>query len=128
MDETTRGIVTKALESWRGAAVDRRMLLELRNEITSRTGRDRFAPLSDVVRWIRMVKKEMAKKSKTKAGGRAAPESRAITAPVGDRVFLQNISFEIAGMRRALERLMQQLDEVEASLGIKRAARAEETL
>jgi len=35
-------------------------------------------------------------------------------------VFLQNISFEVAGMRRTLERISQQLDALEKQLALKR--------
>ncbi len=58
--------------------------------------------------------KSKKSKPKSRVPARASEDAPGEFSP--ERVFLQNISFEIAGIRRSLERLSQQLDAIEKRL------------
>lgn len=123
MDEATAEIISRKLRAWEGQPIDNHKLVELRNEISTKTGKNKFAPFSNVKIWIKQVRKTMAKEkksgSKSKKAG-AQEYSVPPMSPVMDKVFLQTISYEIAGIRRAMERVSHQLDQVEKQLYLKR--------
>ncbi|MEM4389765.1 MAG: hypothetical protein QXG98_03805 [Candidatus Micrarchaeia archaeon] len=124
MDEEVAAIIRKKLKSWGDEKLNTAKLVELRKEITERTGKYKFAPFSNIKKWVREVKKTLSaeeRPAKKTATAKVTPAEE--TAPLlSDRVFLQNISFEIAGMRRTLERISQQLDMLERQLALKRGA------
>ncbi len=122
MDENVKKIIIDKLEEWgpeESITVTR--LAELRDEITKQTGKHKFLPYTNLRKWVREVKKEMKTTSKSKkkqakkeeAPAVAPTPQRAIISPFADRVFFQNFTYELTSMRKTLERISKQLDELE---------------
>jgi hypothetical protein len=61
-------------------------------------------------------KKEKEKVVKTKKVGEERTAPKAVISPFQDRVLFQNLSYEISSMRRALERISKQLNDLEGTL------------
>ncbi len=121
-DDKTIEIIKRKLREWKGQTIKKDMLIELRIAINKKN-----APFSNVRKWISATRKQMAaeeKASKKATSAPGAPSNVALrsTMPVplppapSERVYLQNIGYEIAGIRRALEKMTQQLDVVEKQL------------
>ncbi len=120
MDETVKGLIVEKLEEWGpDESITVAKLAELRDYITKKTGKHKFLPYTNLRKWVREVKKEMKitrrKKKTEKAPTVAQPPSpqRAIISPFADRVFFQNFTYELTTMRKTLERISKQLDELE---------------
>jgi leucyl aminopeptidase (aminopeptidase T) len=158
MDETILKITVARLRRWDGQPIDQKKLESLREEIYTKTKTNKFAPFSNIKKWIKAGRKEMAKKDKemakkagaaAKAKPRAAePVREAVTsskvqhsmdeiktemlpeppqevsmpkpAIVFDKVYLQTITYEMASMRQALDRIGRQLDKLERELNAHR--------
>ena len=163
MDETIIKIVKARLKRWEGQTLDKVKLNSLRTEIYDKTRTNKFAPFSNIKKWVHAARKAIAadakavaksaasaskksaaaSKSKSHASSPAAvhipPVSAAVQnslddiksemdltprqevvmpkAPVVlDKVYLQSISFEIAAMRSAMDRIGRQLDKLEREL------------
>ncbi len=137
LDDKVKAIITKKLAEWEGEALNADKLGELRELITKKTGKHKFLPYTNLKKWIREVKKEMrathtvgAKKKTTESEAEAqvatAPSPRpvhteelpqkTVMSPFADRVYFQNLAYEVGSMRRTLERISKQLDELENQL------------
>lgn len=151
MDEKTSGIITVYLKKWQGQVITKEMLEKLRDDIYKRTKKNKFAPFSNVKKWIKAVRKEMKAKEKAKAPAKAKgkkerekPEPHSLPARIEesitalkdevhmpappvemrlpkapilfDKVYLQNIQFEISNIRQMMERISRQLDKLEKEL------------
>lgn len=116
-------------------------LTKLKETIYKKTGKYKFLPYTNLKKWIKEVKSEMKEKDKgkkkvetkskskpkvkskkvVKEVGREIDESplqapKAVISPFQDRVLFQNLSYEISSMRRAIERISKQLDDLENTL------------
>jgi hypothetical protein len=158
MDDKTSKIIAGYLKKWQGQVITKEMLGKLRDDIHKKTRKNKFAPFSNVKKWIKAVRKQMkaekkAKEAKSapkaKAKGKkgrekAAPSSKSLPARVEesiqalkdevhmpappveielpkapivfDKVYLQNIQFEISSIRQLMERVSRQLDKLEKEL------------
>lgn len=156
MDETVMKIVVARLKRWEGQPIDKDKLEALRTEIYEKTKTNKFAPFSNVKKWIKGARKEIArqqkeaaKKGKAKGKGERREEkptsipevSAAVEAGmlelkeqmqprpiihqevpmqkppiVFDKVYLQSMTYEMASMRSALDRISKQLDKLEKEL------------
>ncbi len=158
MDETIIKIVKARLKRWEGQTLDKTKLDSLRTEIYEKTKTNKFAPFSNIKKWVHEARKQMAADAKAaaKSGAKkSAPSSKSKShapapahvpsvapavqnslddiksemdltprqevvmpkAPVVlDKVYLQSISFEIAAMRSAMDRIGRQLDKLEREL------------
>ncbi len=161
MDETIIKIVKARLKRWEGQTLDKNKLNSLRTEIYEKTKTNKFAPFSNIKKWVHAARKQMAADAKAaaKSGASASKKSSASAhskskahapahipnvpaavqsslddiksemdltprqevvmpkAPVVlDKVYLQSISFEIAAMRSAMDRIGRQLDKLEREL------------
>ena len=127
MDEQSKNIIKKKLQKLGDARLNKDNLKEIRDEISASTGHNKFASFKNVRKWVSMVKKELKKEQvssskKEKAKGPAV-EKAAPSVPnvaISDRVFMQTIGFEIAGIRRSMDRISNQLDELEKKLALKK--------
>jgi len=112
VDENVKRIILSYLAKWKTTRVSKDRLLELRDEIIKRTG-FKSLPLTMLKKWVRKTVKETAQAEKLKAiqyGGMP------IAAPVSEKAFLQSISFDLASMRRSLDRIANRLVEIEKEL------------
>lgn len=160
MDETIIKIVKARLKRWEGQTLDKAKLNSLRTEIYDKTRTNKFAPFSNIKKWVHAARKAIAADAKAAAKSAAkkssAPASKSKShsssapahipvvsfavqsslddiksemdltprqevvmpkAPVVlDKVYLQSISFEIAAMRSAMDRIGRQLDKLEKEL------------
>ncbi|MGB9635450.1 MAG: hypothetical protein ACP5H8_01170 [Candidatus Micrarchaeia archaeon] len=140
VDDNVKSIIMKKIEEWGDQPVNVARLSELRELITKKTGKHKFLPYNNLKKWVRDVKKEMRAMSKSKQTTsattkalqvpaqpqaqarqeqlvpRPAPQPVAVMSPFADRVYFQNLGYELSSMRRALERISKQLDELEAQL------------
>ncbi len=156
MDEAVMKIVIARLHRWEGQPVDQKKLQALRDEIYHKTRTNKFAPFSNVKKWIKASRKEMARREREaakKAKQKGKPEKRAekpteipevspeveagmieykaeiaskpivhqevnIPKPpiMFDKVYLQSMTYELASMRSALDRIAKQLDKLEKEL------------
>ncbi|MDE1798350.1 MAG: hypothetical protein KGH63_03010 [Candidatus Micrarchaeota archaeon] len=156
MDDAIIKITIAKLRRWEGQVIDQKKLESLRTEIYAKTKTNKFAPFSNIKKWIKAARKEMAKKEKEaakKAGAGAKAAAKAIReaepvvaatsarvqssmdqlkvemapeppqevampkpAIVFDKVYLQTITYEMASMRQALDRIGRQLDKLEREL------------
>ncbi|MFH1286021.1 MAG: hypothetical protein ABIH99_05565 [Candidatus Micrarchaeota archaeon] len=138
MDEQTKKIIkNKLLGPWGAQPLTKDALSELRGEIAKKTGKNKYAPFANVKKWIKDVKKEIKQELKTAMKTEEStktifrelprPPAPAIIAPspspIMDRVYLQTVSFEIAGIRKSMERISKQLDELEKQIASKGKAR-----
>lgn len=164
MDETIIKIVKARLKRWEGQTLDKVKLNSLRTEIYDKTRTNKFAPFSNIKKWVHAARKAIAadaksaakssasaakksaasaSKSKSHASSSAPAHIPAVSAAVQnslddiksemdltprqevvmpkapvvlDKVYLQSISFEIAAMRSAMDRIGRQLDKLEREL------------
>ncbi|MCX8200336.1 MAG: hypothetical protein N3G76_02610 [Candidatus Micrarchaeota archaeon] len=144
LDENVKKIILGKLKEWEGETITVARLGELRELITKKTGKHKFVPYTNIRKWIREVKKESKamEKARPEKGGKAqavpqpsTPQipkhtgpvvvamqpsadisSKAVISPFADRVYFQNLTYELSAMRRNLERISKQLDELEAQL------------
>ncbi len=162
MDETIIKIVKARLKRWEGQTLDKAKLNSLRTEIYDKTRTNKFAPFSNIKKWVHAARKHMAADAKAAAKSAAsaskksasASKSKSHSSPapahipavsaavqnslddiksemdltprqevvmpkapvVLDKVYLQSISFEIAAMRSAMDRIGRQLDKLEREL------------
>lgn len=134
LDDKVKSIIMKKIEEWGDQPINVARLSELREVITKKTGKHKFLPYNNLKKWIREVKKEMRTMPKTKqatktvatpavpaqptevAVPKPVPQPAAVMSPFADRVYFQNLGYELSSMRRALERISKQLDELEAQL------------
>lgn len=132
MDDKVKNIIMKKLKDWEGESITVSKLAELREIITKKTGKHKFLPYVNLRKWVREVKKEMramnkqksvsTQKTVAKTTAAAKPEAKvqsapsAIISPFADRVYFQNLTYELTSMRRTLERISKQLDELETQL------------
>ena len=164
MDETIIKIVKARLKRWEGQTLDKTKLDSLRAEIYEKTKTNKFAPFSNIKKWVHAARKVIAADAKaaaksgassSKKGGASSSSSKSKShapapahiptvapavqaslddiksemdltprqevvmpkAPVVlDKVYLQSISFEIAAMRSAMDRIGRQLDKLEREL------------
>ncbi len=127
MDEQSRNIITRKLQKLGDVRLGKDHLKELRDEISKGTGHNKFASFKNIRKWVAMVKKEMKKEKKEEAAPRkerpAAPERKETDEPmaaISDRVFMQTIGYEIAGIRRTMDRISTQLTDIEKKLSSKK--------
>ncbi|MEM3364314.1 MAG: hypothetical protein QXS93_02270 [Candidatus Micrarchaeia archaeon] len=146
LDENVKRIIISKLKEWEGETITVARLGELRELITKKTGKHKFVPYTNIRKWIRDVKKEVKTAEKleknAEKGGKPQPPqaqvsqvpkhtgpvvvamqpsaveaaSKSVISPFADRVYFQNLSYELTAMRRNLERISKQLDELEAQL------------
>ena len=126
MDEQTQTIIKRKLQKLGEIRLGKEHLKELREEIAQGTGHNQFASFKNIRKWVAMVKKETKKDSKKeevaspkKERLAAAPERKDADEPmavISDRVFMQTIGYEIAGIRRSMDRIGAQLTEIEQKL------------
>lgn len=138
MDEKVKSILIKQLKEWEGESITVARLGELRELITKKTGKHKFLPYNNLRKWVREAKQEMRAMSKKKAVTKTVVKSepaaraqaaqptaeaatpamrpKAMISPFADRVYFQNLTYEMGSMRRTLERISKQLDELEAQL------------
>lgn len=154
MDETILKITMQRIRRWEGQPIDKEKMESLRDEIYAKTKSNKFAPFSNIKKWIKAARKEMARRekeaAKKAAGGAKSKPARAasvsskvqeslaelksemqVPAPppepahevampkapiVFDKVYLQTITYEMASMRQALDRIGRQLDKLEKEL------------
>lgn len=93
MDETILKITVAKLRRWEGQPIDQKKLEGLRAEIYSKTRTNKFAPFSNIKKWIKAGRKEIAKRDKeaakksgTKPRAQVAEESAAPTPRIPTRV------------------------------------------
>ncbi len=157
MDETILKITIARLRRWDGQPIDMKKLESLRGEIYAKTRTNKFAPFSNIKKWIKAARKEMARKDReaAKKTGASKPKARhaepareievsarmqdsmnqlktemtpepqqEVSMPkpaiVFDKVYLQTITYEMASMRQALDRIGRQLDKLERELNAHR--------
>ncbi len=133
MEDDVKKIITKALEKWEGESLNNAKLSELKEMIFKKTGKYKFLPYTNLKKWIKEVKRDMKDKkttpkkvetkkekpTETKKVTKVVDEEvapKAVISPFQDRVLFQNLSYEISSMRRALERISKQLDDLEGTL------------
>ncbi len=125
MDEQTRNIIRKKLQKLGDIRLAKEHLKELREEISEGTGHNQFASFKNIRKWVSMVKKDMKKDGrreeavttkKEKSGATERKEPDIPLEAISDRVFMQTIGYEIAGIRRSMDRISSQLTEIEKKL------------
>lgn len=137
MEDDVKKVIKKALEKWEGESINQAKLAELKEMIYKKTGKYKFLPYVNLKKWIKEVKSDMKEKKPTKkvevkkekptetkkkevVKERRVEEDnvapKAVISPFQDRVLFQNLSYEISSMRRALERISKQLDDLEGTL------------
>ena len=124
MDEQTKNIIKKKLQKLGDIRLGKEHLKELREEISTGTGHNQFASFKNIRKWVSMVKKDVKKDGKKEepALKREKPfalEKKEPDVPmeaISDRVFMQTIGYEIAGIRRSMDRISAQLTEIEKKL------------
>ncbi len=125
MDEQTKNIIKRKLQKIGDVRLSKEHLKELREEIAHGTGHNKFAPFKNIRKWVAMVKKDMKKEevSTPKKEKPAVSEKKELVEPmtvISDRVFMQTIGYEIAGIRRSMDRISSQLTEIEKRLSSKK--------
>ena len=140
MDDDIKKIINKALQNWEGETINDKKLGELKEMIFKKTGKHKFLPYTNLKKWIKEVKRDMKDKKPTKKVETKKEKptenkkvvvnvnkvkeekvsenvsQKAVISPFQDRVLFQNLSYEISSMRRALERISKQLDDLEGTL------------
>lgn len=139
MDDKVKSLILKKLGEWDGESINTEKLGELRELITKKTGKHKFLAYDNLRKWIREVKKEMRATTKVQAKPVKAPEKAApapnytepaqsvrqeaavmqktsVISPFSDRVYFQNLTYELGSMRRTLERISKQIDDLESQL------------
>ncbi|VVB56561.1 Uncharacterised protein [uncultured archaeon] len=157
MDDAIFKIIKNRLVRWEGQTLNQEKLGTLRDEIYQKTKTNKFAPFSNIKKWVKEARRRMA--AEAKAAGKTAkkgaagakkavrsvehavaevpaavqnsldeikaemslePVRQEVSLPkptvVMDKVYLQSISFEIAAMRSAMDRIGRQLDKLEKEL------------
>ncbi|MFH1095111.1 MAG: hypothetical protein V1728_02755 [Candidatus Micrarchaeota archaeon] len=84
MDDAILKITVAKLRRWEGQTIDKEKLQGLRDEIYAKTKTNKFAPFSNIKKWIKAARKEMAKSAKKagaaekskKPASRSAPEPK----------------------------------------------------
>jgi hypothetical protein len=127
MDEQTKNIIRRKLQKIGDVRLSKEHLKELREEIAHGTGHNKFAPFKNIRKWVAMVKKDTKKEevtsSKKEKDKSALPEKKETVEPmaaISDRVFMQTIGYEIAGIRRSMDRISTQLTEIEKKISTKK--------
>jgi len=141
LEDDIKKIITKALLNWEGETINDKKLGELKEMIFKKTGKHKFLPYTNLKKWIKEVRRDMkdkkpTKKVETKVKTKPTENKKvvvnvskvkeekvsenvaqkAVISPFQDRVLFQNLSYEISSMRRALERISKQLDDLEGTL------------
>jgi len=142
LEEKIIHIIVGMLKRMEGEPITQEKLVAIRSEVYKRTRGNKNAPFSNVKKWIKearkMMRSEGKKEGKKKAAAPAPPARISeslqksidnvkadaheiyVEAPkpkiVFDKVYLQNIQYDISGMRSALERMSKQLDRLEKEL------------
>jgi len=162
MDEKILSIVSAKLKRWEGQVINEDKLKEIRDEVYKKTKSNKFAPFSNIKKWIKGARLEMKRSQKPK--GKEAPARKGKKSPkneefhaelrpapipvpeishavensvnelklssqphmqevplpkptiVFDKVYLQSIKHEVAGIRQVMERISRQLDKLEHEL------------
>ncbi|MFH1448648.1 MAG: hypothetical protein ABIG39_07335 [Candidatus Micrarchaeota archaeon] len=130
MDQQPKNIIKKKLQKWGNIRLTKDNLRELREAISDATGHNKFASFTNVRKWVSQVKKDMKKeastskkeKPKSKREPAAKKDVAVSMAIISDRIFLQTIGYEIAAIRRSMDRINSQLTEVEKKLSLKKEA------
>lgn len=110
-------IITSMIARWGTARLNKTRLLELRDEIEKVTGR-RPPSLQSLKTMVRRVAREAAQ-TKVLREVALVRTAAPIAAPITDRTVLQSIAYDIAGMRRELERIAARLSEIERMLALR---------
>lgn len=172
MDEKILSIVSAKLRRWEGQVINEEKLKDIRDEVYKRTRSNKFAPFSNIKKWIKHARAEMkraqkpsGKKAKPQKAPKAKPSrakhaevfhaelrpapipipeiSRSVESSVNelklsaqphmqevplpkptivfDKVYLQSIKHEVAGIRQVMERISRQLDKLEHELSSHRS-------
>jgi hypothetical protein len=157
MDEKIIKIVAARLRRFGGEPITQEKLAIIRDDVYKATKTNKFAPFSNVTKWVKAARGYMKKAEKHVAKpskGKPAPSKRSepvreapipevskkvedsvnlikeeaapavqlqeVNLPrptiVFDKVYLQSIKFEIAGIRQTMERVSRQLDKLEREL------------
>jgi hypothetical protein len=128
MDEQSRNIIKKKLQKIGDVRLNKDHLKELRQEISQGTGHNKFASFTNIRKWVAMVKKEQKKEASAPKKEKERPMPAYVdkkdpvehTAAISDRVFMQTIGYEIASIRRSMDRISTQLTDIEKKLSSKR--------
>ncbi len=128
MDDKGKNIVKRKLRKWGNPRLTKDQLKELRESIAQDTGHNKYASFKNLRKWVAQVKKEMkkedsaTKKTKTKKSDSTTSkkEVAATMALISDKVFIQTIGYEIAAIRRSMDRIGNQLTEIEKKLETKK--------
>ncbi|VVB58476.1 Uncharacterised protein [Candidatus Anstonella stagnisolia] len=170
MDEKILSIVSAKLKRWEGQVINEDKLKEIRDEVYKKTKSNKFAPFSNIKKWIKGARMELkraekaeGKKAKPSKAAKAKPsrakeefhaELRPAPIPIPeishavensvnelklssqphmqevplpkptivfDKVYLQSIKHEVAGIRQVMERISRQLDKLEHELSSHRS-------
>jgi glutamate synthase domain-containing protein 2 len=144
LDDDVKKIIKKTLKKWEGETINQNKLSELKEIIHKKTGKYKFLPYTNLKKWIKEVKSEMKEKDKKTTKKKVETKTKkkptatkgkekvkvvkekkakeenvapkAVISPFQDRVLFQNLSYEISSMRRALERISKQLNDLEGTL------------
>lgn len=157
VDDEILKITIAKVRRWEGQPIDKAKLESLRDEIYKKTKTNKFAPFSNVKKWIKAARKAIAKQKKEaekkgkpakashKKAHSAEPKIPEVSAEVEqgmlelkaeispkpiihqevvmqkppivfDKVYLQSMTYEIASMRSALDRISKQLDKLDREL------------
>ncbi|MCX6778574.1 MAG: hypothetical protein NT157_06900 [Candidatus Micrarchaeota archaeon] len=113
MEEKAKLVIRKKLEELGEEKPKKAHLEQMKAEVVRVTG-NKFLSMKTLEKWVRDVKKEMKSDKKKATLQKKEPE---VPVQVSDRVFLQTISYEIASIRRMMDRISKQLDDMERMLG-----------
>jgi hypothetical protein len=79
MDEKIQKIISAKLKLWHGQPIDVPKLEKIRDEVYKKTRTNKFAPFSNIKKWIKMTRQAMAKEEKAK--GKPAKHAKAAHIP-----------------------------------------------
>ncbi len=108
MDDAILKITIAKLKRWDGQTVDKEKLESLRDEIYAKTKTNKFAPFSNIKKWIKAARKEMAKNAKKagaaeksrKPAARAAPEPKIESVPARIQTGMDEMKMEMERPRQ----------------------------
>ncbi|MEM3399215.1 MAG: hypothetical protein QXP42_00075 [Candidatus Micrarchaeia archaeon] len=131
MEDEILPLVKAKLKEWEGETINLEKLKLLRELIGKKTGKHKYSSFKIIRKWVKEAKKALKKEAKEqpktptdKAAISAEPtEPKSVGTiielpkpKIPDKVYLQTISFEIAGIRRGIEKMNKQLQALEEKL------------
>jgi len=125
VDEPVKKMILSYLSKWKTTRVNKERLKELQEDLMKKF-EYRTLPLITIKKWIRSVVKETKQSEKLK---QIRYEPASITAPMSDRTFQQTLTFDLAAMKKTVERTAGQLntlnDEMEKNKAFAKTAAPE---